>query len=434
MPRVEAVRPQRYEWIGQGIEERIIRDSNRQPALPPAPRKIKVPDMNEIDFDKTPIGDVFGIQTQTLNSETIKAFSQWHPQLFENRYKFRDKSVHIGLEVEAENILKIDPQLTLCFWSVHEDGSLRNRGREFKTYPMPLQYSEAALKLLFNSLNKDVDFSKRTSVHAHIDMRQLSMSQSMGVLYTYAAMENLLFKFAGANRRNSIFCVPLIETDLLFHNNGKPVDMFLQLLKKWQKYTALNLKPLQTFGTMEFRQLPGTDNIQQILIWLDLLTHIRVFAYRYPLKHIITQISELNTSSAYKHFVDDVFDSLSVYLDTSNLQNDMEKACYLIKNSPVANDFNIRVCSSKEKQSSFNEFYNPSEEEFSEQEIKIILILATRFFPHSLSDNITNWNILRKNWTQIWRIANAENRALLNSLKERMFGSNPEEQNEEANF
>src|SRR3990167_448968 len=127
-----------------------------------APRKNKVIDLKEIDFDKTPIGDVFNTSVNLLNNEIVKAFSVWHPHLFENRYKFKDRGVHIGLEVEVENVLKIDPQLSLCFWSIHEDGSLRNRGREFKTYPMPLQYSEAALKLLFNSLNKDMDFSKRT--------------------------------------------------------------------------------------------------------------------------------------------------------------------------------------------------------------------------------------------------------------------------------
>jgi hypothetical protein len=92
------------------------------------------------------------------------------------------------------------------------------------------------------------------------------------------------------------------------------------------------------------------------------------------------------------------------------------------------------VCSSKEKQSSFSEFYTPSQEEFSANEIKIITTLATRFFPHSVSDNASNWNVLRKNWDQIWRISNAESRALMTILKNRNSDISPEEQNEEVNF
>jgi hypothetical protein len=421
----EAIRATRY-W-GPGGGERRVEEQPRElrvrVGIPPNPiRKVVMPKANEVDFEKTTIAEAFGVNATILNTETVQAFSRWHPHLFENSYKFRDKSVNIGLEVEVENVLKIDPQLSLCFWTVHEDGSLRNRGREFKTYPMPLQYSEAALRQLFASLNEDVDFSKRTSIHVHMDMRQLSMSQVMGVLYTYAAIENLLFKFAGANRRNSIFCVPLVETDLLFNHSGKPVETFLQTLNKWQKYTALNLKPLATFGTMEFRQFPGTDNIQQILVWMDLLAHLRIFAYRYPLKHIIAQVSELNTSSAYKHLISDIFGPLSVYLDTSNLLQDMEKACYFIKNSPVVNPFNQKVCSSKEKASSFYEQTMPKapSSEFSPQETEVIQLLINHFLPQMAGDPIERkYRQIAQNWTAIWRIANDENRALMDILRSR---------------
>ena len=315
----------------------------------------------EVKFDTSKIGEIFKVDPRiAITHEHIKQFSKHHPDLYkEPLYQFKDKNTLVGIEVEVENVLFIDPNIPLLFWEITEDGSLRNRGREFRTYPVPLGYVEPALRQLFSGLNEDVDFSRRTSIHVHLDVRQLTFSQAVGLLFTYAAVENVLFKFASGNRRNSIFCVPITETNLLSSFHTKPENLFLNIGNYWQKYTALNLLPISKFGTFEFRQLPGTSNINQILLWLDMLSHLRIYAYRYPLEAIIKTIADLNTSSAYHNFIEDVFGPLSTYLDMSQLIVDMEKPCYVIKNSSVVNSFHHKVVSNINNNSSFAKLWRP---------------------------------------------------------------------------
>src|SRR5258708_1191940 len=110
-------------------------------------------------------------------------------------YKFADPKTLVGIEVEVENVMYINPNIPLAFWQITEDGSLRNNGREFKTLALPLKYVESALKQLSEGLNPNVDFSVRTSVHVHQDVRGMAMSQLIGLLLTYISVESLLFKF-----------------------------------------------------------------------------------------------------------------------------------------------------------------------------------------------------------------------------------------------
>ena len=49
-------------------------------------------------------------------------------------YIFKDPKVHIGIEVEVENVTSINPNIPIGFWQIDEDGSLRNHGKEFKTF------------------------------------------------------------------------------------------------------------------------------------------------------------------------------------------------------------------------------------------------------------------------------------------------------------
>lgn len=278
----------------------------------------------------------------------IESFIKNNNLTFKNpEFPFADKKARVGIEVEVENVSHIDINIPIGFWMVDEDGSLRNHGKEFKSFAMPLSQAQLALEHLFAGLNPDIDFSSRTSIHVHLDVRGLSMSQLLTLLFVYAVMENLLFKFVGANRRNNIFCTPITETRLFTDLNIRSKrDLKNHFQHVWQKYSALNLVPITTFGTVEFRQMPGTSDVTKLCIWLDLLSRMRLFAYRTDLSAVLETISDLNTSSQYRKFVEAVFGNLTAYLDTSSLLVDMEKAVYICKNCAAVNDFHQMVITS----------------------------------------------------------------------------------------
>ncbi len=299
--------------------------------------------ISESDWKILKIGELFKRTIQPVEPvsyELAEKFLNLHSHLrAKHPYVWKDPKVLVGVEVEVENVLFIEPNIPLCFWAITEDGSLRNRGREFKTKPLPLTYLEAALTQLFNGLNPDIDFSKRCSIHFHFDVRFMTIEQSVGLMLSYSAVENLLFKFVMGDRRKNIFCVPITETLLLHKQKGDAKSFILNIKDYWHKYTALNLLPMGTLGTVEFRQMPGINDVQKLLIWADLLSRLRIFAYKHSLEDITNMVNQLNTTSEYRKFVESIFGELTIYLDMTALAHDMDKPVYVIKNSTMNNQY-----------------------------------------------------------------------------------------------
>src|SRR3990167_4745835 len=260
-------------------------------------------------------------------------------------YKFPDIKSLVGIEVEVENVLVIDPNVLLRVWQMVEDGSLRNNGREFKTLAIPIGYSELALVRLMTGLNSDIDFSHRTSIHIHQDVRGLELQQLLSLLFTYTVCESLLFKFAGNDRKGSIYCVPVLDTGLLgrFSRPENLSRTVREIGHWWPKYTALNLAPVSSFGTVEYRHLGGTENVGKICAWIDLISRLKIWAYRTPYKDICAHIADLKTNSQYRGFVDSVFGDIASYLDRSDLLNDMEAAVTAVRNCVITNEFHQQL-------------------------------------------------------------------------------------------
>ena len=237
-----------------------------------------------------------------------------------------------GIEVEAENVQISRLAAThQKLWSIITDNSLRNNGLEFVSLPLKSKYIEAALTQLNNSLNKDVVFSPRTSVHVHMNVRDLTMSQITNVVLIYTAVEDLLFDWIGHDRDKNIFCIKLTETNY--------VHSFLTLqrdpnyaIQFWNKYTALNLAPMSCKGTVEFRHMNGTSDTKHILTWINLLSCIKNLAKRYTTEAIINTLMSLNTCSFYEEFIIDLFGDYSkLFLNNTPIQKRMENAISYIK-------------------------------------------------------------------------------------------------------
>lgn len=300
--------------------------------------------------EEATVASIFGVASpRSIPYSRIQEFLGIFPQYTRLIPDTKPIKTLIGIEVEVENVLKIDPQIPLIFWEIAEDGSLRNNGREFKSLAIPAYIAGPALAQLFDGLNKNLDFSHRTSVHVHLDARQLTPKQLTTFLVTYLVLENLLFKFADLSRRNNIFCVPLMESSLVYELNPDKIKSIPNLTEIWHKYTALNLRTLQDLGTLEFRHLPGTNNISKIVTWIRLITKLKIFSYKNSLESVMQEIEQLNTSSSYLKFVEMVFGPDTQFLNTSSLLVDMEKAVTAVKSSMVLNTFDAELFTGKTK-------------------------------------------------------------------------------------
>lgn len=202
----------------------------------------------------------------------------------------------IGIEVEVENYERHPLQYG---WSRHNDGSLRNNGAEFISKPTEPKHVETIVNHLFTTLPKTTHFSPRTSIHVHMNCRNLELMQIYNIVILHQCFEDLLYKFAGAERKKSIFCVPIGNSN--YYNYLR--DNFSRgHLTGWSKYTSLNLAPLHQYGTIEFRHLRGTRDVNTLYTWLHILYRLYNYAINIPTADLETKIRETSVNGNFISF------------------------------------------------------------------------------------------------------------------------------------
>jgi len=175
-----------------------------------------------------------------------------------------------GIEYEIESISYISDVLTQTMKTIALDNSLRNNGKEFITNPNNFQIHLKIFDLLHNGKDlkfsdKHDPFSHRTSIHIHVNTRNLQVKTVKNIIHAYILTEKLFMNFVGPERENNIFCVPLYTTNLCKVYNNSLADM----MHNWHKYTAFNLCRLGDLGTIEFRHLYGTSDRTVFINWFS---------------------------------------------------------------------------------------------------------------------------------------------------------------------
>ena len=287
----------------------------------------------EIKSNNSRISKYFNLPS--LNQTEQQLLLKDEDNLYTNTIPLVNNLYIFGIEVEVEQVE--NPQITFNhtpYWNITGDNSLRNNGVEFVSLPLKANQLEGALLQLQKSLPNTADFSPRTSTHVHMNVRDLSIDQITSLLLLYTTVEDLLFHWVGHNRDKSVFCIKLTETDY--------VQLFLSLqndprdtIASWNKYTAFNLLPLQSKGTLD---------IPRILCWINLLSCLKTAAKKKPLTQILQEINELNTSSLYEEFVRDLFgDYYSILTkDIYNLQAILEESVSYVKLAAIQKEITPR--------------------------------------------------------------------------------------------
>lgn len=205
-------------------------------------------------------------------------------ELFGNETAYRkygavDKTL-FGIECEVESFRDLSVDVSDCF-KVTEDGSLRNEGKEFVSVPMFSQDIMTAFKKLHDNYKTDIwpKFSERTSIHVHVNCHTMEDTQVRQAVLLYALFEEMFFKMCDPSRRNNIHCVALTETFLPSYYSST----LKYLYSKWHKYTALNIKPLATYGTIEFRHMHGHEDTLLLSEWLTVIDRLMLLAKTEPI-------------------------------------------------------------------------------------------------------------------------------------------------------
>lgn len=224
------------------------------------------------------------------------------------QFSFATAATLVGIEIEIEGYAgEKDEEALDGVWYTKEDGSLRDGGIEFVSFAMEARYVPQALKILFTNLRDGYKFSERTGIHFHINFRTKKLMDVLNMGLIYLPFERLLYRLAGEERYNNIFCTPIQETQ-----SPDVLAQFLQdglirpFTNNWDKYSGMNFLPLTSFGSVEFRHMQGTDNIPDLVDFLNVILAMRKYAADHTFDHIWTELQPLNNNSQYEWFLQKV--------------------------------------------------------------------------------------------------------------------------------
>jgi hypothetical protein len=197
------------------------------------------------------------------------------------------KGPAVGIELEYEQFWDVDVGIEK-WWHMTTDHSLRDGGVELISRPLPKLQLLPALREVktVRGFNGAVA-NERCGVHVHLNMSDTRLRDIWCVLAMYALAEPYIFRTYAPEREENHFCVPMwkdMHTCAQLYNDiqglRRGVKDRLHLLNGC-KYGALNTKTLTKFGTLEFRQHPGTKDMKQVALWAKLIMRLREEALKF---------------------------------------------------------------------------------------------------------------------------------------------------------
>lgn len=206
----------------------------------------------------------------------MKTVAEWFgiaPQFF------TEGDVGIEVEVEGKNL-----PITEKYWRMEEDGSLRGESKEYVLErPMSLAHARLALKYLgvmYNKYESVVHDSVRAGVHVHVNVQKLNIIELYNFMTVYIILENMLTKYCGESREGNLFCLRTGDAEYLLHQLSEVARSrrFRALVTDDLRYASMNVKALGTYGSLEFRAMRGTRDLDAIYVWAEVLLNLREVA------------------------------------------------------------------------------------------------------------------------------------------------------------
>ena len=289
---------------------------------------------NEMKNQK--LSDFFNLHPLNMTKQ-LESYKE-EDALYKTTIPMHNPNYIFGLEIEAENITQVGKSKYKSYWDITGDNSLRNSGIEFVSKPLKAFQLEYAIDQLHDQLSKypAPEFSPRTSTHVHMNVRDLTVNQIFNLVLIYTSVENVLFNWVGHNRDKNIFCIKLTDTDYVTKYQDL-INYTVDTTHYWNKYTALNLKPMESKGTVEFRHMYGTWDKETILLWINFLSCIKTYARNKTTQDLYKEIQELNTNSFYEEYLFNIFGKYTKFLtqEIGNLQDLLEDSITYVKLSTL---------------------------------------------------------------------------------------------------
>ncbi|CCE60776.2 amidoligase enzyme [Pseudomonas phage tf] len=175
----------------------------------------------------------------------------------------------LGFEVELEGGNGRWPNVE--GWEIKHDGSLRNGAEYIFDGPRGGDVAKSRIAAFVRAMAEyGPEPTLRCSTHLHMDVREVSWDVLHKIVLAYMVFEDVFFDHCDPLRRNSNFCIPFMNNDFLSTTFGRRIlaspddHMKWDSLRRWSKYSALNLQVVSTFGSVEFRGSHAMTTVEEL--------------------------------------------------------------------------------------------------------------------------------------------------------------------------
>lgn len=186
-----------------------------------------------------------------------------------------ESNVKFGIEIEIENNKSVRDSK---YWHCKPDNSLRHGVEYVFVKPLDGKTTLIALEEFYNQhLEERASISPRTGIHAHLDVSNCTNLQIQKKCIYYALMEEPIFAWVGEYRHLSHFCLPWYTApgDLGTISKSLNSNNLYATSPNINRYAALNLNAVHKFGSVEYRHLKTTKDMQRVVDWLAIITCIK---------------------------------------------------------------------------------------------------------------------------------------------------------------
>jgi hypothetical protein len=187
-------------------------------------------------------------------------------------------SLRYGIEIELENasMSAFSPHASPPMpgsWMVTTDGSLRGQNVELISAPTGFKGILSQLRQVYRVIEvRRPVANTRTGTHVHVNVGHMPMRRFRALLALYCCVEPLLFHQVGMQRSYGPYCVPLYAIRAQWAAMGWVSGR--ELLRGWCKYAALNLRPIASLQTIEFRHAPAWTELESMVRWFKTIHHL----------------------------------------------------------------------------------------------------------------------------------------------------------------
>jgi Putative amidoligase enzyme len=241
--------------------------------------------------------------------------------------RVRPKPGEVGIEIELEGN-GVGQIVANNMWNTEMDGSLRGESIELVLKaPAPRHLIPARLNKMKEMVSHcAIKDTGRAGIHIHVNIQDLTPREYAQFLVMYLIFEEVLVDWCGTDRVGNLFCLRASDANygLQIIRSALQSFRFGLLDTDGIRYASINLKATATYGSLEFRALRSTTDVDVILKWIYILLKLKDTARKYESPaDIVEELSVLGVEGFFNEILGEFeipFDHMQVMSGVRNAQ------------------------------------------------------------------------------------------------------------------